>query len=543
MGLPRRSRNRTNLKLRRSFGSNSDGKERGLALCGLVPGCSIRLNLWLRKEELHTVQYPRILEEVIGGHPYPQTMFSFTEMLKSLAPFFTAAVVIVLSPFVKERIPYAVSNCLVSTFNMWLARFCTPHITVVIEEKGELKSNQIYEAAKAHLHTLISDSTKPKRFKVSKEDRQTASTIDIIKDVEVIDYFRDIKLKWKLRTEKEERHYSSPTKKYFELSFDKGYEMDVLDSYLDDIVDRYERIQKKDKVVKIYTCREKSRDRVVYPEQDRDRNVNWSYVNLEHSATFEKLAMNPEQKEMLKDDLDRFLGGKDLYKKVGKSWKRGYLLYGPPGTGKTSLIAAMANYLKFNIYDLNLTAALSNEDLRSILLSTTDRSILVIEDVDCFAKFHDKEKKVYTFTQSGLLNIMDGSWSSCGDERIIVFTTNHKDRLDPALLRPGRMDVHVHMSYCTMDGFKLLASNYLNIEADHQLYRRIEGLLENVEVTPAEIAEELLKSGGIDDVLRGLVKFLEQKTLQKAKASELKELLKSDDNTDVDVEGFVKFLK
>ncbi|KAK9989318.1 hypothetical protein SO802_029557 [Lithocarpus litseifolius] len=155
--------------------------------------------------------------------------------------------------------------------------------------------------------------------------------------------------------------------------------MDVLGSYLDDIVDRYERIQKADKVVKIYTCKEKNRDRVVYHEQDRDRNVNWSYVNLEHSATFEKLAMNPEQKEMLKDDLDRFLGGKDLYKKVGKSWKRGYLLYGPPGTGKSSLIAAMANYLKFNIYDLNLTAALSNEDLRSILLSTTDRSILIVK--------------------------------------------------------------------------------------------------------------------------------------------------------------------
>ena len=138
---------------------------------------------------------------------------------------------------------------------------------------------------------------------------------------------------------------------------------------------------------------------------------------------------------------------------------------------------------------------------------------------------------------------MDGLWSSCGDERIIVFTTNHKDQLDPALLRPGRMDVHVHMSYCTMDGFKLLTSNYLNIEADHQLYRQIEGLLENVEVTPAEIAEELLKSGGTDVFLRGLVKFLGQKTLQKAKAAELKELLKSDDDTDVDVEGFVKFLR
>ena len=146
------------------------------------------------------------------------------------------------------------------------------------------------------------------------------------------------------------------------------------------------------------------------------------------------------------------------------------------------------------------------------------------------------------FSLSGLLNIIDGLWSSCGEERIILFTTNDKDKLDPALLRPGRMDVHVHMSYCTIEGFKLLATNYLKIEGDHQLYIQIEGLLKNVEVTPAEIAEELLKSGGTDVVLRGVVKFLEQKELEKAKAAELKELLKSAD-IDVDAKGLVKFLK
>ena len=117
---------------------------------------------------------------------------------------------------------------------------------------------------------------------------------------------------------------------------------------------------------------------------------------------------------------------------------------------------------------------------------------------------------------SGLLNVIDGLWSSCEEERIIVFTTNHKEKLDPALLRPGRMDVHVHLSYCTIDGFKVLASNYLNIKGDHQLYREIEGLLKNVEVTPAEIAEELLKRDDLDVSLslRGLVEFLKEKRLQ-----------------------------
>ncbi|KAJ4822966.1 hypothetical protein Tsubulata_000329, partial [Turnera subulata] len=108
----------------------------------------------------------------------------------------------------------------------------------------------------------------------------------------------------------------------------------------------------------------------------------------------------------------------------------------------------------------------------------------------------------------------DGLWSSCGDERIIVFTTNHKDRLDPALLRPGRMDMHIHMSYCTFNGFRMLASNYLCIEGHHRLYGDIEALLNDAEVTPAQVAEELMKSEDADVALEGVVKLLKRKKLE-----------------------------
>nr|POE78862.1 putative e3 ubiquitin-protein ligase ari5 [Quercus suber] len=109
-----------------------------------------------------------------------------------------------------------------------------------------------------------------------------------------------------------------------------------------------------------------------------------------------------------------------------------------------------------------------------------------------------------------------------------------QDKLDPALLRPGRMDLHVHMSYCTMDGFKLLASNYLDINGDHELYRKIEGLLENVEKAKAVELKELLKSDDDTDVdVEGFVKFLMKKKLKNAKAEGAEQLLKSD-HTDVD---------
>ncbi|MFS7953528.1 putative ATPase, AAA-type, core, P-loop containing nucleoside triphosphate hydrolase [Helianthus anomalus] len=57
---------------------------------------------------------------------------------------------------------------------------------------------------------------------------------------------------------------------------------------------------------------------------------------------------------------------------------------------------------------------------------------------------------IISVSVSGFLNFIDGLWSSCGDQRIIVFTTNHKEKLDHALLRPGRMDVHINTSYLWM---------------------------------------------------------------------------------------------
>ncbi|GJS84553.1 AAA+ ATPase domain-containing protein [Tanacetum coccineum] len=223
-------------------------------------------------------------------------------------------------------------------------------------------------------------------------------------------------------------------------------------------------------------------------------------------------------KKEIMDDLDLFVRRKDFYKKVGKAWKRGYLLYGPPGTEKSSLIAAMANYLKFDIYDLQLMNV-RDDCLKDMLLQTSNRSILVIEDIDCSivpnrkGPASSKEPRRYEtkFSLSGLLNFIDGLWSSCGDERIIIFSTNHKDKLDPALLRPGRMDMHIHMSYLTMDGFKTLAANYLNIHNHHWRFKEIKELLDCKEVTPAEVAEELLKSENVEVVLDGLVTFLKGK--------------------------------
>ena len=78
------------------------------------------------------------------------------------------------------------------------------------------------------------------------------------------------------------------------------------------------------------------------------------------------------------------------------------------------------------------------------------------------------------------------------------------------MLRPGRMDMHINMSHCTPCGFKMLASNYLGI-TEHPLFAEIEKLIETAKVTPADVAEQLMRNEAPEFALSGLIVFLESK--------------------------------
>ncbi|KAG6513832.1 hypothetical protein ZIOFF_024169 [Zingiber officinale] len=99
-----------------------------------------------------------------------------------------------------------------------------------------------------------------------------------------------------------------------------------------------------------------------------------------------------------------------------------------------------------------------------------------------------KEKGESTVTLSRLLNFIDGHWSACGGERRIIFTTNHVEKLDPGLIRKGRMVMHVELGHCEVEPFKVLAKNYLEVEA-HPLFKKVRELLAAVKISPADVAE------------------------------------------------------
>ncbi|CBI29761.3 unnamed protein product, partial [Vitis vinifera] len=145
------------------------------------------------------------------------------------------------------------------------------------------------------------------------------------------------------------------------------------------------------------------------------------------------------------------------------------------------------------------------------------KSITVIEDIDCSlnltAKVGDSDEgKTSKVTLSGLLNFIDGLWSASKGERLIAFTTNHMEKLDPALIRRGRMDKHIELSYCSFESFKVLAKNYLELDS-HYLFDTIERLLGESKVTPADVAEHLMrKNTSVADAetsLKSLVQALE----------------------------------
>ncbi|KAK2660572.1 hypothetical protein Ddye_007105 [Dipteronia dyeriana] len=374
--------------------------------------------------------------------------------------------------------------------------------TVVIEEFDELNPNQIFEAANVYLGSKLSTSTQ--RTKANKPAKEKEITVTVDMNQPLVDSYENVKLEWVLvsspikssvSSRKRENGTGSRSElRFFELSFHKKFKETVMSSYLPYILQQGKDVRDEKKAMKLHTV-------------DYNGTDYWGSITFDHPASFDTMAMDQEMKKTLIDDLDKFISMKDFYRSVGKAWKRGYLLYGPPGTGKSSLVAAMANYLKFDVYDLDLKEVQCNSDLRRLLIGTSNRSILVIEDIDNSFETNEDDK----VTLSGLLNFIDGLWSSCGDERILVMTTNHKDRIDPVLLRPGRMDVHLHMSYCSFSGFKTLASNYLKLE-EHSLFGKIEELLKKIQATPAEIAGELMKSQDAEASLQGLIDFLINKT-------------------------------
>jgi mitochondrial chaperone BCS1 len=203
-------------------------------------------------------------------------------------------------------------------------------------------------------------------------------------------------------------------------------------------------------------------------------NDGWSYLEGYAPRLLESVVLEKGDKEWLLQDIARFRRSKRRYEQLGVPYHRGYLFYGPPGTGKTSLVSALAAHFGFSIYMVNL-AEFSDRSLMSAVNEVPANSVVLFEDIDCMRGSQSRnraslraEKSETTapsakdnasngVTLSGLLNVLDGFQAPTGV--LFVMTTNHVEKLDSALLRPGRIDYKLYLGN---------ASNYQKAE----LYRR-----------------------------------------------------------------------
>lgn len=146
--------------------------------------------------------------------------------------------------------------------------------------------------------------------------------------------------------------------------------------------------------------------------------------------------------EHLKKDVLEFIDNSQWYIDRGIPYRRGYLLHGPPGTGKSSYIMALAGELGYNICMINLSeSGLTDDRLAHLLAHAPQKSLTLLEDIDAAGVVRDNQQRGVSF--SGLLNVLDGVAST--EERLVFMTTNRIDALDPALIRPGRIDVQQHI--------------------------------------------------------------------------------------------------
>ncbi|CEJ83063.1 Putative Mitochondrial chaperone BCS1 [[Torrubiella] hemipterigena] len=176
-------------------------------------------------------------------------------------------------------------------------------------------------------------------------------------------------------------------------------------------------------------------------------------------------------KEGIVEDVQDFLSRQQWYVDRGIPYRRGYLLFGPPGSGKSSFIQALAGELDFGVAMVNLSEmGMTDDKLAYLLTKLPKRSILLLEDADAaFVNRRQRDSDGYngaSVTFSGLLNALDGL--AAGEERIAFLTTNHIDRLDPALIRPGRVDLMVRIG----EASKFQASQmwdrfYGDVDGDH----------------------------------------------------------------------------
>lgn len=227
---------------------------------------------------------------------------------------------------------------------------------------------------------------------------------------------------------------------------------------------------------------------------------SWQRCMSRATRPFSTVILDEKTKNNLIADVTDYLNPatQRWYANRGIPYRRGYLLHGPPGTGKSSLSLALAGFFKMRIYIVSLSSVSANEEtLGNLFAVLPRRCVVLLEDIDSAGLTHTREVgggssnppsvakddeemepgqtapgnapptgdgASWRLSLSGLLNILDGVASQEG--RILIMTTNHIEKLDKALIRPGRVDMTIEFG---------LADEYMTTNIFRNIFASLEG--------------------------------------------------------------------
>ena len=236
-----------------------------------------------------------------------------------------------------------------------------------------------------------------------------------------------------------------------------------------------------------------------------------------------------EQKEAVQNHVDFFLNRKDWYDKKGIPYTLGFMFHGDPGCGKTSTIKAVANISRRHILNIQLSQIKSKDQLRHLFFNDeihvhdgfkTEKFLIpvherlyVIEDIDAMGdavlrrewkkptaekpkkkdpmdawmENHTEEEESEPIDLSFLLNLLDGTLEASG--RIIAISSNHPERIDRALIRPGRIDMIVNFKKCNIDILKSMVTSFYDQVFDDWTTPELE-----YKWSPAEVNQILFRN-------------------------------------------------
>ena len=246
-----------------------------------------------------------------------------------------------------------------------------------------------------------------------------------------------------------------------------------------------------------------------------------------------------EQREKVKNHVQFFLTRKDWYEKKGIPYTLGFMFHGGPGCGKTSTIKAIANTARRHILNIHLSEIKSKSQLRHLFFNdeihvyngtTTERftipiheRLYVIEDIDAMGdavlkrewkkpteekpkaktgdpwldKETDEDSKE-TIDLSFLLNLLDGTLEASG--RILAISSNFPDRIDRALIRPGRIDMIIHFKKCNLQILQEMISSFYDVTIDNWTTKDLD-----YKWSPAEVNQILFRNfGSYEDAINEL---------------------------------------